>query len=202
MPRRRAHVDARRGGALSRCRRSAGASASTSTRASNRCRTRRQQAARAGARVRRSARADGLRRASSRAACRSPSRSTVPRAPRSSAAARSTRERHGQMNLACTQCHDQNWGKRLLGRDAEPGPRNAFPAYRLEWQASGLAAAAHSRVPVRHPRADAAAGRARARPTSSSISPGARRDCRSRRRACADERIPFNPPQPSCACAR
>lgn len=23
-------------------------------------------------------------------------------------------QRHGQMNLACTQCHDENWGKRLL----------------------------------------------------------------------------------------
>ena len=26
--------------------------------------------------------------------------------------------RHGQMNLACAQCHDQNWGKRLLERNA------------------------------------------------------------------------------------
>jgi L-cysteine S-thiosulfotransferase len=46
-------------------------------------------------------------------------------------------ERHGQMNLACTQCHDQNWGKRLLGETISQGHGTAFPAYRLEWQGVG-----------------------------------------------------------------
>jgi sulfur-oxidizing protein SoxA len=46
-------------------------------------------------------------------------------------------QRHGQMNLACTQCHDQNWGKRLQGETISQGHGNAFPAYRLEWQGLG-----------------------------------------------------------------
>jgi len=45
--------------------------------------------------------------------------------------------RHGQMNVACTQCHDQNWGKRLLAEPISQGHGTAFPAYRLEWQALG-----------------------------------------------------------------
>ena len=46
-------------------------------------------------------------------------------------------ERHGQMNLACAQCHDRNWGKRLLIEAISQGHPNAFPAYRLEWQGLG-----------------------------------------------------------------
>jgi len=46
-------------------------------------------------------------------------------------------QRHGQMNLACTHCHDQNWGKRLLAETVSQGHGNAFPAYRLEWQTLG-----------------------------------------------------------------
>ena len=46
-------------------------------------------------------------------------------------------QRHGQMNLACAHCHDQNWGKRLLGETISQGHGNAFPAYRLEWQGLG-----------------------------------------------------------------
>jgi sulfur-oxidizing protein SoxA len=45
--------------------------------------------------------------------------------------------RHGQMNIACTQCHDQNWGKRLLAETISQGHPTAFPAYRLEWQGVG-----------------------------------------------------------------
>jgi L-cysteine S-thiosulfotransferase len=45
--------------------------------------------------------------------------------------------RHGQMNLACTQCHDRNWGKRLLAETLSQGHGTAFPAYRLEWQGLG-----------------------------------------------------------------
>lgn len=46
-------------------------------------------------------------------------------------------ERHGQMNLSCAQCHEQNWGRRLLNETISQGHGTAFPAYRLEWQAVG-----------------------------------------------------------------
>ena len=45
--------------------------------------------------------------------------------------------RHGQMNLACTQCHEQNFGKRLYAETLSQGHGSAFPAYRLEWQSLG-----------------------------------------------------------------
>ena len=45
--------------------------------------------------------------------------------------------RIGQMNLACTHCHDRNWGKKLAAETISQGHGNAFPAYRLEWQALG-----------------------------------------------------------------
>lgn len=45
--------------------------------------------------------------------------------------------RIGQMNLSCAQCHDQNWGKRLLAETITQGHGNAYPAYRLEWQTVG-----------------------------------------------------------------
>lgn len=46
-------------------------------------------------------------------------------------------QRQGQMNLACTHCHDRNWGKRLLVETVSQGHGSAFPAYRLEWQGLG-----------------------------------------------------------------
>lgn len=45
--------------------------------------------------------------------------------------------RIGQMNLACTHCHDRSWGKKLGGETISQGHGNAFPAYRLEWQSVG-----------------------------------------------------------------
>ena len=45
--------------------------------------------------------------------------------------------RSGQMNLACTHCHDRNWGKQLLAETISQGHGNAYPAYRLEWQSAG-----------------------------------------------------------------
>ena len=45
--------------------------------------------------------------------------------------------RIGQMNLSCAQCHQRNWGKRLLAQTISQGHGNAFPAYRLEWQSAG-----------------------------------------------------------------
>ena len=46
-------------------------------------------------------------------------------------------QRHGQMNLSCGNCHDDNSGKRLLAETISQGHGNAWPAYRLEWQAQG-----------------------------------------------------------------
>jgi sulfur-oxidizing protein SoxA len=41
------------------------------------------------------------------------------------------------MNLSCASCHEQSAGKRLLAEIISQGQGNAFPAYRLEWQAVG-----------------------------------------------------------------
>ncbi len=45
--------------------------------------------------------------------------------------------RIGQMNLACLHCHEQNAGRRLLAETISQGHSNAYPIYRLEWQALG-----------------------------------------------------------------
>ena len=45
--------------------------------------------------------------------------------------------RIGQMNLACTQCHNDNVGARLLAENISQGHPNAWPGYRLEWQSAG-----------------------------------------------------------------
>lgn len=47
------------------------------------------------------------------------------------------RQRMGQMNLACTHCHDRNWGKRLLAETISQGHPNAYPAYRMSWETLG-----------------------------------------------------------------
>ncbi|HXX82402.1 MAG TPA: sulfur oxidation c-type cytochrome SoxA [Casimicrobiaceae bacterium] len=44
---------------------------------------------------------------------------------------------HGQMNLSCADCHERNWGRRLLAETISQGHPNAYPAYRLEWQTMG-----------------------------------------------------------------
>jgi L-cysteine S-thiosulfotransferase len=46
-------------------------------------------------------------------------------------------ERQGQLNLACTHCHDQSWGKTLLAEPISQGHPVDWPAYRLEWQSLG-----------------------------------------------------------------
>src|SRR5262245_58142604 len=45
--------------------------------------------------------------------------------------------RIGQMNLACTHCHDRNWGRQLAAETISQGHGNAFPAYRFTWQSVG-----------------------------------------------------------------
>jgi L-cysteine S-thiosulfotransferase len=46
-------------------------------------------------------------------------------------------QRIGQLHLACTNCHDANWGKTLLAETVSQGHPDGWPAYRLEWQALG-----------------------------------------------------------------
>src|SRR5258708_19273464 len=43
-------------------------------------------------------------------------------------------ERQGQLNLACTHCHDASWGRTLLNEKVSQGQPADWPAYRLEWQ--------------------------------------------------------------------
>ena len=45
--------------------------------------------------------------------------------------------REGQLNLSCSQCHDDNWGKRLTGSVIPQGHPTGYPVYRLEWQSLG-----------------------------------------------------------------
>jgi sulfur-oxidizing protein SoxA len=45
--------------------------------------------------------------------------------------------RQGQLNLACAQCHDANWGRKLAGITLPQGHPTGYPLYRLEWQTLG-----------------------------------------------------------------
>lgn len=45
--------------------------------------------------------------------------------------------RRGQLNLACSHCHEDNWGRMLRGDRLSQGHGNGHPAYRLEWQTVG-----------------------------------------------------------------
>jgi sulfur-oxidizing protein SoxA len=45
--------------------------------------------------------------------------------------------RQGQLNLACANCHDDNWDKHLAGSAVTQAIPNGYPIYRLEWQSLG-----------------------------------------------------------------
>jgi len=45
--------------------------------------------------------------------------------------------RQGQLNLACSQCHDDHWGRRLAGNVIPQAHPTGYPLYRLEWQSLG-----------------------------------------------------------------
>ena len=45
--------------------------------------------------------------------------------------------RQGQLNIACSQCHDDNWGKSLAGNPIPQAHPTGYPIYRLEWQGLG-----------------------------------------------------------------
>jgi len=46
-------------------------------------------------------------------------------------------QRLGQLNLACTQCHDQHAGAKLGGATIPQAHPTGYPSYRLEWQTLG-----------------------------------------------------------------
>jgi sulfur-oxidizing protein SoxA len=45
--------------------------------------------------------------------------------------------RQGQLNLSCSQCHDDNWGRQLAGNVIPQAHPTGYPLYRLEWQGMG-----------------------------------------------------------------
>jgi sulfur-oxidizing protein SoxA len=45
--------------------------------------------------------------------------------------------RQGQLNLACSQCHDAHWGRQLAGNVIPQAHPTGYPLYRLEWQGLG-----------------------------------------------------------------
>ena len=47
------------------------------------------------------------------------------------------RQRIGQLNLSCAQCHDQRAGARLGGAPIPQAHPTGYPSYRLEWQGLG-----------------------------------------------------------------
>ncbi|MBU3737670.1 MAG: sulfur oxidation c-type cytochrome SoxA [Rhodoferax sp.] len=47
------------------------------------------------------------------------------------------RQRFGQLNLSCAQCHDQRAGSLLGGTVIPQGHATGYPIYRLEWQGMG-----------------------------------------------------------------
>jgi sulfur-oxidizing protein SoxA len=47
------------------------------------------------------------------------------------------RQRMGQLDLACAQCHDDHAGGRLGGSAIPQAHPTAYPIYRLEWQGMG-----------------------------------------------------------------
>jgi sulfur-oxidizing protein SoxA len=46
-------------------------------------------------------------------------------------------QRQGQLNLACTHCHDANAGRQLSGNVIPQAHPTGYPLYRLEWQSLG-----------------------------------------------------------------
>ena len=51
--------------------------------------------------------------------------------------ARLYRQRIGQLDFSCAQCHDDNAGRRLAGSTIPQAHPTGYPLYRLEWQAVG-----------------------------------------------------------------
>lgn len=46
-------------------------------------------------------------------------------------------QRLGQLGLACADCHDARWGRRLAATTIPQAHATGYPIYRLEWQGMG-----------------------------------------------------------------
>ncbi len=46
-------------------------------------------------------------------------------------------QRQGELNLGCSNCHDDNWDKHLAGSAITQAQPTGYPLYRLEWQSLG-----------------------------------------------------------------
>jgi sulfur-oxidizing protein SoxA len=46
-------------------------------------------------------------------------------------------QRQGQLNLSCSNCHNDNWDRKLAGSAITQGHPTGYPLYRLEWQTLG-----------------------------------------------------------------
>jgi sulfur-oxidizing protein SoxA len=57
--------------------------------------------------------------------------------PRLEAGRAAFKRRQGQLNLACSQCHEDHWGKALAGNPIPQAHPTGYPIYRLEWQGMG-----------------------------------------------------------------
>ncbi|MEO7774708.1 MAG: sulfur oxidation c-type cytochrome SoxA [Steroidobacteraceae bacterium] len=58
-------------------------------------------------------------------------------APFLASGARLFRQRRGQLDLSCHDCHDQRAGQKLAGNLIPQAHPTGYPLYRLEWQAVG-----------------------------------------------------------------
>jgi sulfur-oxidizing protein SoxA len=47
------------------------------------------------------------------------------------------KQRLGQLNFSCANCHDDNWGRRLASSVIPQALPTGYPLYRLEWQGVG-----------------------------------------------------------------
>ena len=45
--------------------------------------------------------------------------------------------RVGQLDMACANCHEDNWGNMIRADHLSQGQINGFPTYRLKWQGLG-----------------------------------------------------------------
>jgi sulfur-oxidizing protein SoxA len=46
-------------------------------------------------------------------------------------------QRQGQLNFSCANCHDDNWGRKLMSAVIPQSHPTGYPLYRLEWQSLG-----------------------------------------------------------------
>lgn len=46
-------------------------------------------------------------------------------------------QRQGQLNFSCANCHDDNWGRKLMSSVIPQSHPTGYPLYRLEWQGVG-----------------------------------------------------------------